>query len=134
MKVRNIFHLLLITLLISGCLFDSSSDTIIKDYKTTWIDLPQTRSISKGEEIVPAFVSEIGHNSRFIIAKQHKVKRGNIVTIKTDTINYYIVEITSNSFQDKPVYGPLNRKEFDSLRVKFNIAVIEFDMHYSEYQ
>jgi hypothetical protein len=133
-KVRDKFHLLLIAFLISGCLFDSSSDTITGDYKTIWIDIPQTRTISKGEEIVPAYVSEIGHNSRYIIAKQHPIKLGSIVTVQTDTTNYYIVEVTKNSFQDKPVYGPLNQREFDSLRRKLNITDIKFDMHYPEHQ
>ena len=134
MKVRDKITFLLIAFLFSGCLFDSSSDTITGDYETVWIDIPQTRSINKGEEIVPAYVSEIGHNSRYIIAKQHPIKQGNIVTVQTDTINYYIVEVTNNSFQDKPVYGPLNQKEFDSIRLKLNIADIKFDMHYPEYQ
>jgi hypothetical protein len=133
-KVRKVFHLLLFTFFLSSCLFDSSSDTITGDYETIWIDIPQTRGISKGETIVPAYVSEIGHNSRFIIAKQHPIRQGNIVTVQTDTTNYYIIEITNNSFQDKPIYGPLMQKEFDTLRRKLNIADIEFDMHYTEFQ
>ena|SRR5688572_1325644 len=121
------------TFLLSGCFFDSDSDVIIGDYKTSWIDIPQTRSINKGGEVVPAYVSEIGHNSKYIIAKQHPTKQGNIVSVIVDTINYYIIEISSNSFQDKPVYGPLNKLSFDSLRGKLNIVNIEFDMHYPEF-
>jgi len=117
---------------LSGCFFDSDFDTITNDYKTGWIDIPQTRNISKGEEIVPAYVSAIGFNSKYIIAKQHPVKRENIITVNSDTVNYYIIEISSNSYQDRPVHGPLNEAAFDSLRRLLNIAHINFKMHYPE--
>ena len=116
-----------------SCLFDSDSDKIIGDYETVWIDIPQTRSINKGEKIIPAYVSEIGHNSNFIIAKQQPIKQGNIVTIHTDTANYYIITVSNNSFQDMPVYGPLSKKSFDSLRQELKIENIKFDMFYPEY-
>ena len=118
---------------LSSCLFDSDSDKIIGDYETVWIDIPQTRSINKGEKIIPAYVSEIGHNSNFIIAKQQPIKQGNIVTIHTDTANYYIITVSNNSFQDMPVYGPLSKKSFDSLRQELKIENIKFDMFYPEY-
>ena len=121
------------SILLSGCLFDSDSDKIIGDYETIWIDIPQTRSINKGEEIIPAYVSEIGHNANFIIAKQQPIKQGNIVTVHTDTTNYYIITVSNNSSQDKPVYGPLGKKSFDSLRQKLKIQNIKFDMSYPEY-
>lgn len=121
------------SILLSSCLFDSDSDKIIGDYETVWIDIPQTRSINKGEEIVSAYVSEIGHNSNFIIAKQQPIKQGNIVTVHIDTTNYYIITVSNNSFQDKPVYGPLSKKSFDSLRQALKIENIKFDMFYPEY-
>lgn len=118
---------------LSSCLFDSDSDKIIGDYETVWIDIPQTRSINKGEEVVPAYVSEIGHNSNFIIAKQQPIKQGNIVTVYPDTTNYYVITVSTNSFQDKPVYGPLTKTSFDSLRQALKIENIKFDMFYPEY-
>ncbi|RXK58914.1 DUF3997 domain-containing protein [Lacibacter luteus] len=121
------------SIFLSSCLFDSDSGKIIGEYETVWIDIPQTRSINKGEEIIPAYVSEIGHNSNFIIAKQQPIKQGNIVTVHTDTTNYYIITVSDNSFQDKPVYGPLNKKSFDSLRQELKIENIKFDMFYPEY-
>jgi Protein of unknown function (DUF3997) len=132
MKTHTISLFVFSMLLLSGCLFDSSSDKIIVDYETVWIDIPNTRGISKGETIVPAYVSEIGHNIDFIIAKQHPIKNGNITKVYMDTTNYYIIEITSNTFQDKPVYGPLDKRSFDSLRRKLNIGDIQFDMLYPE--
>jgi hypothetical protein len=135
--MKNIIPIIIIialtTSLFSSCIFDSSSDNIVGDYETIWIDIPQTRSISKGEEVVPEYVSAIGHNSRYIIAKQHPVTVGNIYNVSNDTTNYYIIEITSETFQDKPVYGPLNKHAFDSLREKFKIVDIQFDMLYPAY-
>ena len=122
-----------LSIFLSSCLFDSDSDKIIGDYETIWIDIPQTRSINKGESIVPAYVSEIGYNSDFIIAKQHPIKEGNIVGIHADTSNYFIITVSANSFQDKPVYGPLSKKSFDSLKKELKIEDIEFDMFYPEY-
>ena len=134
MKVKFLITLFS-SIFLSSCLFDSDSDKIIGDYKTVWIDIPQTRSISinNGEQIIPAYVSEIGHNSNFIIAKQQPIKQGNIVTVHTDTTNYYIITVSNNSFQDKPVYGPLTKKSFDSLRQELKIENIKFDMFYPEY-
>lgn len=130
MKVASSLIVLLSIFSLSGCLFDSDSEKIVGDYETSWIDISQTRGISKGEEIVPAYVSEIGHNSKFIIAKQHPVNEENMVLVDTDTTYYYIIEVSSNPFQDKPVYGPLNKNSFDSLRQKLNIESIRFDMSY----
>ena len=132
MKVKFLITIFL-SLFLSSCLFDSDSDKIIGDYETVWIDIPQTRSINKGEEIVPAYVSEIGHNSNFIIAKQQPIKQGNIVTVHTDTTNYYIITVSNNSFRDKPVYGPLSKKSFDSLRKDLKIENVKFGMFYPEY-
>ena len=132
MKVKP-FITVISSIFLSGCLCDSDSDDIIGDYEAIWIDIPQTRSINKGEQIVPAYVSEIGHNSNFIIAKQQPIKEGDIVPIHKDTTNYYIITVSNNSFQDKPVYGPLSKKSFDSLRKHLNIGNIRFDMFYPEY-
>lgn len=132
MKVK-FFITIFSSIFLSSCLFDSSSDKIIGDYETVWIDIPQTRRISKGEEIVPAYVSEIGHNSNFIIAKQQPIKQGNIVTVHIDTTNFYIITVSTNSIQDKPVYGPLSKNSFDSLRKELKIENIKFDMFYPEY-
>lgn len=129
----NKLILFLLICFLSSCYFDSDSDVITGDYKTSWIDIPQTRTISKGRDLVPAYVSEIGYNSKYIIAKQHPIIEGTIVTVLTDTTNYYIIEITSSSTQDKQVYGPLNQTSFDSLRIKLNIEDIKFTMHYPEY-
>ena len=134
MKFQRFLLFSSLIIFLSSCLFDSDSDKIIYDYETIWIDIPQTRSISKGEEIVPAYVSEIGYNLKYIIAKQHPIKTGNIYTVYPDTTNYFIIELTGNTFQDKPVYGPLSKVSFDSLRKRLNITDIKFKMHYPEFR
>lgn len=133
MNFQKFLSFSLLILFLSSCLFDSDSDKIIGDYETIWIDIPQTRSINKGEEIIPAYISDIGYNSRYIIAKQHPLKKGNIYRVQKDTINYFIIEITSNTFQDKPIYGPLSKASFDSMRKGLNITDIKFKMHYPEF-
>ncbi|MDZ7897547.1 MAG: hypothetical protein U5N85_05910 [Arcicella sp.] len=125
MKVK-IFIIIFSSILFSSCLFDSDSNKIIGDYETVWIDNPQTRSINKGEEIVHTYVSEIGHNSNFIISKRQPIKQGNIVIVHIDTTNYYIINVSTNSFQDKPVYGPLSKNSFDSLRKELKSENIKF--------
>lgn len=129
----KLFIIFLASFFLSGCWFDSDSDKIIGDYETAWIDIPQKRSINKREPIIPAYVSAIGHNSNFIIAKQQPIKEGNIVSVYTDTTNYYIITVSDNAFQDKPVYGPLSQKSFDSVRRVLKIEHIKFDMLYPEY-
>src|SRR3712207_6743707 len=131
MKAGNIV-IIFFTVLLSGCIFDSDSSVIIGDYKTGWIDIPQTRDISKGRVLVPAYVSAIGHNKKYIIARQHPIKEGAIVKVHSDTTNYYIIEISACNHQDKPVYGPLDAVEFDRLRRKFGMEDIRFDMKYPE--
>jgi len=63
MKLKLVVIVIVALVFLSGCLFDGDSDTIIADYETAWIDTPEKRKIYKGEQIVPAYVSEIGHNS-----------------------------------------------------------------------
>ena len=117
---------------LTGCfgLFDSGSDTVVDDYKVIWIDLHENRSLIKGEELVPAYVFAVGHNRQFIYAKQHPLLPNSPEKIDRRIINYYIIERTKSQFQDKPKYGPLTKKTFDSLNLKLNIENPEFDMTY----
>ena len=116
---------------LTGCaLFDSGTDKICDDYEVGWIDLHESRSINKGEELVPAYVFAVGHNSKFIYAKQHPLLPNTNEKIDKKITNFYIIERTDNSFQDKPKYGPLTKSNFDSLCKKLNIVDIDFDQTY----
>jgi hypothetical protein len=59
-----------LVLILTGCLFDSGSDTVVDDYTVIWIDVVESRDLSKQEQLVPAYVFAVGHDSKFIFAKQ----------------------------------------------------------------
>jgi len=117
---------------LTGCfgLFDSGTDTVVDDYEVIWIDVHESRSLSKGEELVPAYVFAVGHNKRFIYAKQHPLLPNSPDKIDKTVTNFYIIERTKNEFQDKPKYGPFTKETFDSLCLKLDIKNPEFDMTY----
>jgi hypothetical protein len=120
-----------IGILFTSCfgLWDNDLDTIVGDYEIGWIDLEETRTISKGESLIPAFIFAVGHDKKFIYAQQHPVYSDSSTKINQTITNYYIIERTNNSFQDKPVYGPLTKKQFDSLSAELRISP-DFDLTY----
>lgn len=113
-----------------GCgLFDSSSDRIVDDYTITWIDVKSNRHLSKYEQLIPSYVFAVGHDKKYIYAKQHPLNSEG--QINETITNYYIIERTKNEFQDKPQYGPLTKEEFDARCVVLGIKKIDFDMIYT---
>ncbi len=123
-------------------LFDSGSDRIIGSYHALWIDMQENRGISKEVEgssgsfigIVPNYVFEVGHNEHFIIAKQHPMsghQEGfNIITSIT---NFYVIEMDNPTTRTGYlVYGPLSKREFDSLSTDLELENIQFDQTYPE--
>jgi hypothetical protein len=83
---------------LTGCLFDSGTDSVVDGYEVIWIDVHESRSLSKGEELVPAYVFAVGHNKRFIYAKQHPLLPNSPYKIDKTVTNYYILERTNNDF------------------------------------
>ena len=144
MKEIVIKFVLFIYCLLSGCFgfWDSGSDRITGRYIVLWIDLIENRGISKETDInssssiqiVPEYVFAVGHNDEYIIAKQHPggSKFGGRGIDKGIT-NYYIVK-TSKEFSNDvdKINGPLNKKQFDSLRNYLKIETIQFDQLYPE--
>jgi hypothetical protein len=121
-------------LVFGGCFFDSDSDHITGDYYLIWIDTYRNRSINKkdGEGIVPETVFAVGHQNNFIYAKQLPYYWTRDSVMRDDSIRYYIIERTTNFVQDKPVYGPLIKKSFDSLCRKLNISRVRYEIDYSD--
>ena len=77
-----------------------------------------------GETLIKPYVFSIGHNERFILAKQHPSENG---VIETETINYYIINMTLKPYAGQEgIYGPLSKTQFDSLRREFKIEHIAF--------
>ncbi len=127
---------LIIGFLLPSCfgLFDSESDRIIDKYIVLWIDLEENRCISEQFEknsagssvIVPAYVFAAGHNDEFIIAKQHPSE-------DFKTTNYFIIDMHRKiKKKGEKAFGPLTRKQFDSLRTELRIRDIKFDLKYPE--
>jgi len=108
---------------------------VIANYYLIATDVPENMVLSyyasdsgdNYEEIVPSTVYEIGHNSKYIIAKQHPRTFPN--PPDTAITNYYIVPIRTNSATSmkKTVIGPLTLEEFNVKCKELNIqAEIKF--------
>lgn len=131
MRIKLKFSLFIISIItLNSCgIFDSGSDTIVDDYDVTWIDLHEQRALYKGEQLVPPYVFAAGHNEKFIFAKQHPlVENDDIIDLKIT--NYFIIERSSEVFQDKKIYGPLTQNEFFNLCKHLEIENPEFDLTY----
>lgn len=140
--MKNKVIVFLITFITVGCfgLFDSGSDRIIGKYIVVWIDVYANQCIAKEFEeysgsssvIISDYVFAVGHNKDYIIAKQHPTSgfEGGY-EVYTDTTNYFIIKLNQKADTEE-LFGPLSKIEFDSLREKFNIANIEFDLEYPE--
>ena len=122
LKTKNLILILGILNLNSCFIFDSDSDIIIGKYEVLWIDSPNTRAVcekysSTGSTVlIPEYVFAVGHNSEFIIAKQHPTngfENGN--EIDKSKTNYYIVDIRNKS----KVFGPLSKSDFSFLLIAF---------------
>jgi hypothetical protein len=127
---------------LSGCfgLFDSGGDHIAGPYYTGWIDVSSSRYIGKRDkndtelEIVPAYIFAVGHNMRFIVAKQHPLQ-GKFPNEKVDTrqTNYYVIDLKLEPGQhEKGLYGPMDKGQFDKLCLELNVSTIAYDLVYKE--
>jgi|HubBroStandDraft_3_1064219.scaffolds.fasta_scaffold323569_1 hypothetical protein len=137
-----LFILISVTLTCCFGLFDSGKKRIIGKYIVIWIDLPQNQSLSEefetnssgSADIVFPYVFAVGHNDHYIIAKQHPTN-GFEGGYKMDTTvtNYYILDIKTPIFnRDYTAFGPLTLNEFNSLRSKFEIESIPFDVDFPD--
>lgn len=132
----------LIAVTLFGCVFDSSSHKIMGRYIVSWIDLPENQSLSlqsttnasSSSEIIFPYVFAVGHNDRFIIAKQHPTN-GFAGGYKMDTTitNYYIIDTKNKSrYEEYTLYGPLTLAEFDHISANFNLLQLPFDLQYPD--
>ena len=103
----------------------SESELIIGNYFVEWNDLVANRAIVKKAEkdslnssgVISDYVFAVGHNSDFIIAKQHPYLNDLNVT------KYFIIDLKkrksgNNSF----VIGPLEKEEFGKKTMELNIT------------
>ena len=135
MKIRKPICMIGFLILSSCHLFDNGSDQIIGKYEIMWIDTHNTRSIGERTgptgswTLVPQYVFAVGHNSDFIIAKQHPTSGFESGYEIDQTItNYFIIDIRSET----KVLGPMDRLEFDKKVAALNLGGITFDQTYPE--
>ena len=114
----------------SSCLFDSGTDRVVDGYEVAWIDVHEQRALYKGEELVPPYVFEVGHDSKYIFAKQYPLMSNSLDVLDKSVVNYYIIERTRTVYQDKPKYGPLTKEEFENKCTELKIADVVFDLKY----
>lgn len=130
--MRKFIFTILISKILTSCfgLFDSGSDTIVDDYKVSWIDIRETRSLNKGERLVPPYIYAVGYNSKYIYVKQHPLLKNTEEKIDRKITYYYIIYRTKNTYQDKPIIGPLGKIDFEKRCRELAIKDIEFDLTY----
>nr|WP_294788017.1 hypothetical protein [uncultured Flavobacterium sp.] len=131
--MKKLIFLVLISVLLSSCfgMYDYGSDTIVDDYEALWVDLHVSRSLKKGVTLVPACVFAVGYNSKYIYSKQHPLVENSKEKINVNVTNYYIIERTESGFQDKPVFGPLNKIGFEKKCRELNIKQPKFDLTFT---
>ncbi|MCW3107035.1 MAG: hypothetical protein JWQ09_1541 [Segetibacter sp.] len=134
-KIKHYILIYSICCIFSSCfgLFDGGFQTIKGEYEVGWVDIKGSRAIYKQERLIAPYVFAVGHNSKFIISKQHPFSDTTNNSIDTQTTNYFIIDMTKNpSPGQEGIYGPLNKEEFDDFRRKANISNMEFDINYDE--
>ncbi|MBS7564128.1 DUF3997 domain-containing protein [Mucilaginibacter sp. Bleaf8] len=141
--IKRFRYLLLIcTAILSGCfgLFDSGGDHIAGPYYTGWIDVHSSRYIGKRDsgdlefEVIPAYIYAVGHNERFIVAKQHPLQ-GEFPHEKIDEgqTNYYLIDLKLKPGQhEKGLYGPMDADEFNNRCNALHVGEITFNLTYPE--
>ena len=128
--MKKFIFIVLASILFTSCfgLYDYGSDIIVDDYEALWIDFYESRSLKKGETLVPAYVAAVGYDSKYIYSKQHPFLENSKEKINLKVTNYYIIERTKSGFQDKPVFGPFNKLGFEkkcqelSIQPKFHLT------------
>ena len=140
--VKRLAFLILLATVLTGCfgLFDSGGDHIAGPYSTGWIDVNSSRYIEKQDndgnslKVIPAYIYSVGHNDRFIVAKQHPLQ-GEFPKEKIDVTqtNYYVIDLNLQPGQvEEKIYGPMDASQFESLSRKLEVGKIVFDLTYPE--
>lgn len=125
----------LISLLVLSSCWDNKEehDLIVDNYFVGWNDLISNRAILEKKEdfcckiIVSSYVFAVGHNSDFIIVKQHP----NLNDLSI--IKFFIIDIESRNSNDlNSIFGPMDKNEFDKKSNELNISHLQFNQIYPE--
>ncbi len=113
----------------------SGSELITGNYYVEWNDLVANRAITEKTEkdspystgVISNYIFAIGHNSDYIIAKQHPYLNDLTVT------KYFIIDIKDRETRNVTgIYGPLEKEDFDIKLKELNISELNFDQVYNE--
>ncbi|MEK8179910.1 DUF3997 domain-containing protein [Flavobacterium buctense] len=135
MKKTNLFLTIIFAFLNYSCAWfeESEHQKIIGDYEVGWNDLESNRSIHKlikncdgcSEVIIENYVYAVGHNEKYIIAKQIQNFNGET--------RYFIIDIKKNKISSqKGIFGPLSETEFEKTRKELQIESLKFDLNFSQ--
>jgi hypothetical protein len=132
-KLRNFTLPFSLLIFLTGCgLFESTSDKVVGRFNVSFVDDVNWRSLSLDNGIlVEPYVFAVGHNEKYIIAKQHPCPR-DAFKINTRVTKYFIINISDVDFKGNGMYSSLEKSEFDSLVSLLKIEDIKFDMNYPE--
>lgn len=138
--VKKLFYLILLFVFIISCfgLFDSGENQIVGNFYTVWIDEYSNRTIGiKNSEtssitVISEYVFSVGHNSNYIIAKQHPKPERFSSAVNTNITNYYIVDIKNSDEFVQKIYGPFDENKFNGKLKELKADDIEFNLNYPE--
>ena len=118
-KLINPSLIILFIVINTSCLFDSSTTKLIHGYELIHIDSKWNLSIYKGEEQISGYVYSVGYNDKYIIAKQHPLKKGFYSKPNYEITNFYIIDILENRKGYKNgIIGPLSESKFNNFLEK----------------
>jgi hypothetical protein len=112
------------------------SEWIIGNYYIEWHDLVTNRTITEktkkespySSDVVSGLVFAIGHNSDFIIAKQHPNLNDLTIT------KFFIIDLKKREkTKEDGIYGPMDKQLFDKKLKELKISELKFDQVYNEY-
>lgn len=135
MKKLNIFLILTLMILCNCCAWfeESQHQKIVDVYEIGWNDLESNRSITKPikncdgcyEIIVNNYVYSIGHNEKYIIAKQ--------LNYPQNETHYFIIDIEKNkNSSQNGIIGPLDVSEFEKIKKDLQISNLKFDLNFDK--
>ena len=134
-KIKTILIILGIFILNSCWNNPGESELITGNYYVEWNDLVANRAITEKTDkdspyssgIISNYVYAVGHNSNFIIVKQHPYLNDLTVT------KYFIIDLDKREKTNEDgIYGPMDKQQFDKKSKDLNISELEFDKSFKE--
>ncbi len=136
MKIKY-FSFLLLFVLTSCWQYDSNSKMLVGNYNICWVDNMRWQTImydvsgkGGGSYEIDPYIFSVGHNDKYIIAKQHPICKdfiGSNCFPDQSITNYFIINAI-----DREKFGPFTENEFKQKIKELNIADIKFTLNFDE--